>query len=55
MLKYEQKYTTTNFQDGRQEDKREELWSKILITISQKLFEIDASNLVLSSQYVPML
>ena len=39
--KYERKCTTMNFQDGRQEDEREGLWPKLLIAISQKLFEIE--------------
>ena len=33
-----------DFQDGRQEDEREGLWSKLLIVISQKLFEIEPSQ-----------
>ena len=42
-----EKCTTISFQDGRQEDKREGLCSKLLIAISQKLFEIETWNLVL--------
>ena len=45
--KYERKCTTANFQYGRWENEREGLWSKFLIAISQKLFEIEAWNLVL--------
>ena len=36
------KCTTINFQDPHQEGEREGLWSKLLITISQKIFEIEA-------------
>ena len=45
--KYERKCTTANFQYGHWENEREGLWSKFLIAISQKLFEIEAWNLVL--------
>ena len=45
--KYGPKCTTKNFQDGRQEDEKERLWSKLLIATPQKLFEIEPWNLVL--------